>query len=71
MTNRRKPSARPKKMHANGAPLKVAYRAISTVVRRRTQASTDVPFDREDGTMSACYSAVWYVAFRGLMRSSS
>jgi hypothetical protein len=51
--------------------LKVAYRTISTVVRRRTQASTDVPFDREDGTMSAYYSTVWYVAFRSLMRLSS
>ena len=51
--------------------LKVAYTKTSTGVRRRTQASTDVPFDREDGTMSACYSAVWFVAFRSLMRLSS
>lgn len=50
---------------------KVAYRTISTVVRRRTQASTDVPFDRKNGTMSAYYSAAWYVALHSLMRLSS
>jgi hypothetical protein len=51
--------------------LKVAYRAISTVVRRRIQASADVPFDRENGTMSAYYNPAWYVALRSLMRLSS
>ena len=44
--------------------LKAAYRAISTVVRRRTQASTHVPFDRKDGTMSALCNAVQYGMWR-------
>lgn len=51
--------------------LKVAYRATSTDVRRRTQASTHVPFDRKNGTMSVYYSTVLHVALCSLMRSSS
>ena len=40
--------------------LKVAYSTISTVVRCRTKASADVPFDRKAGTMSAYHNAVLY-----------